>query len=71
MSRCSKHHLTSYPGYIDSRLFVLYEGLPTLVYGPKAEEIHGYDERVNLTSLRRVTKTIALFMAAWCGVRRA
>lgn len=55
------------PGYIDSRLFVLYSGLPTLVYGPRTEEIHGYDERVNLDSLRKVTKTMALFIADWCG----
>ncbi|MFB2596157.1 ArgE/DapE family deacylase [Herbiconiux sp. P17] len=56
------------PGYIDSRLFVLYSGVPALVYGPKTEEIHGYDERVSLDSLRKVTKTIALFVADWCGV---
>jgi acetylornithine deacetylase len=56
------------PGYIDSRLFVLYEGLPTLVYGPKTEQIHGCDERTSIDSLRRVTKSIALFIAGWCGV---
>lgn len=56
------------PGYLDSRLFVLYEGIPTLVYGPKTEEIHGYDERTSVESLRRVTKSIALFIAEWCGV---
>lgn len=56
------------PGYIDSRLFVLYEGTPALVYGPKTEEIHGYDERTNVESLRRVTKSIAVFIADWCGV---
>ncbi|CDR05585.1 ArgE/DapE family deacylase [Streptomyces iranensis] len=56
------------PGYIDSRLFVLYSGLPTLVYGPRTEEIHGYDERTHLESLRKVTKTMALFIAEWCGV---
>ncbi|WP_159708604.1 ArgE/DapE family deacylase [Arthrobacter sp. 18067] len=55
------------PGYIDSRLFVLYSGLPTLVYGPRTEEIHGYDERVSIESLRKVTKTMALFIAEWCG----
>jgi hypothetical protein len=25
------------------------------------------DERVNIVSLKRVTKTIALFIVAWCG----
>lgn len=56
------------PGYLDSRLFVLYSGIPALVYGPRTEEIHGYDERVELESVRRVTKTMALFIADWCGV---
>ena len=42
--------------------------MPTLVYGPKSLDIHGFDERVHLESLRRVTKTIALFIAQWCGV---
>jgi len=32
----------------DARFFGLYGGIPTLVYGPKAEHIHGYDERVSL-----------------------
>lgn len=58
------------PGYLDSRLFVLYSGIPALVYGPRTEEIHGYDERVNLESLRKITKTMALFMADWCGVTK-
>lgn len=59
------------PGYLDSRLFVLYSGIPALVYGPRTEEIHGYDERVELESVRRVTKTMALFIADWCGVTPA
>lgn len=59
------------PGYLDSRLFVLYQGTPSLVYGPRTEEIHGYDERVNLDSVRKVTKTMALFLADWCGVAKA
>lgn len=54
--------------YLDARVFVLYDDTPALVYGPICERIHGFDERVNLESIRRITKTIALFMAAWCGV---
>jgi len=30
--------------------------------------LHGADERVNLDSMRQVTKTLALFIAQWCGV---
>ncbi|HEY8296033.1 MAG TPA: ArgE/DapE family deacylase [Micrococcaceae bacterium] len=59
------------PGYLDGRVFSLYGGIPTLVYGPVSEAIHGYDERVQLDSVRRVTKSIALFIAEWCGVREA
>lgn len=56
------------PGYLDARVFVIYGDMPTLVYGPKSLDIHGFDERVHLESLRLITKTIALFIAQWCGV---
>ena len=56
------------PGYLDARVFTLYAGIPSLVYGPRSEDIHGFDERVHLESVRRVTKSIALFIADWCGV---
>ncbi|SDE05414.1 ArgE/DapE family deacylase [Rhodospira trueperi] len=57
--------------YLDGRVFVLYQDTPCLVYGPRAEAIHAFDERVSLASLRRVTGTIALFIADWCGLERA
>jgi acetylornithine deacetylase len=56
------------PGYLDARVFVIYGGMPTLVYGPRSEDIHGFDERVHLESVRLITRTIALFIADWCGV---
>ena len=56
------------PAYLDGRVFVLYGDTPALVYGPVCERIHGFDERVHLESVRQVTKTVALFMAEWCGV---
>lgn len=55
------------PGYLDARVFAIYGGRPCLVYGPTAERIHGFDERVSLSSLERVTGAIALFVAEWCG----
>jgi acetylornithine deacetylase len=55
------------PGYLDGRVFVLYDDCPCLVFGPRSENIHGFDERVSLDSLKRVTKTIAAFIAEWCG----
>lgn len=55
-------------GYLDGRVFVLYDDCPALVYGPYSENIHGFDERVSLSSLKRVTGSIALFVADWCGL---
>lgn len=52
----------------DARFFGLYSDTPALVYGPKAERIHGFDERVDLESVRRVTQATALFIADWCGL---
>ncbi|WP_343039428.1 ArgE/DapE family deacylase [Microvirga makkahensis] len=55
--------------YLDAAVYSVHAGIPSLVYGPIAENIHAIDERVSLPSLRRVTKAIALFAASWCGVR--
>ncbi len=54
----------------DARFFGLYADAPALVYGPSAEAIHGFNERVNLDSVRRTTQSIALFIADWCGLER-
>jgi acetylornithine deacetylase len=54
--------------YLDAAVFSVHGNIPSLVYGPVAENIHGIDERVSLSSLKRVTKTLALFAAGWCGV---
>jgi len=59
---------TTFPAYLDARVFALYDNTPSLVYGPTCERIHGFDERVEIESIRRVTQVIALFMAEWCGV---
>lgn len=55
--------------YLDAAVYAVHAGMPSLVYGPVAENIHAIDERVSLPSLRRVTKAIALFAASWCSVR--
>ncbi len=54
----------------DARFFGLYADTPALVYGPLSEDIHGFDERVSLTSMRKITQGMALFMADWCGVEK-
>lgn len=51
----------------DARFFGLYTNTPALVYGPRAEAIHGFNERVEIESILRITKTTALFIAGWCG----
>ena len=58
------------PAYLDARVFVLYGDTPCLVYGPHSDNIHGFDERVSLTSVRQVTGAIALFIAEWCGLEK-
>ena len=55
----------------DARFFNLYGGIPATCYGPRAERIHGIDESVDLASMRDVTRVLALFMAAWCGLEPA
>ena len=57
-------------GTTDARFFGLYQGIPALVYGPRSRDIHGFDEAVEIDSVRRVTKTIASFIAQWCGLQR-
>ena len=52
----------------DARSFHLYGGTPAVCFGPHAENEHGVDERVSLTSLVRTAQAIALFIADWCGV---
>jgi acetylornithine deacetylase len=59
--------LTGASGGLDAR-FGHYFGVPSLSYGPTGGNYHGVDEYVDLPSLMRVTKTLALFIAEWCGV---
>ena len=56
-------------GTTDARFFGLYDDTPGMVYGPKAHNVHGFNECVELESVKRITQTIALFMADWCGVK--
>lgn len=54
----------------DTRFYGLYYGIPAFCYGPAAQNIHGFDERVSLESLQRTTEVLALFVAEWCGLNR-
>lgn len=54
--------------YLDARVYALYDQIPTLCYGPSAQNVHGFDERVSLASVKRITTAMALFVAEWCGL---
>ena len=54
-------------GLNDARFYALHYGIPAFCYGPRAEGVHGFDERVDLRSVRDTTVVIAGFIAAWCG----
>lgn len=56
------------PAYLDTRVYALYDQVPALCYGPTSRNIHGFDECVDLASVKRITGTMALFVAEWCGV---
>lgn len=56
------------PAYMDARVHALFEGIPSLCYGAKSYVSHGIDECVEIDSLQRVTLSIALFIAEWCGL---
>ncbi len=55
-------------GYLDTRVYALYNRIPALCYGPVSRNIHGIDECVSLSSVKKITAAMALFIAEWCGV---
>jgi acetylornithine deacetylase len=61
----------TFTGLTDTRFYGLNHGIPSLCFGAKADQMHGFNEGVELDSLRKVTKTMALFVADWCGVELA
>lgn len=57
------------PAVTDCRFYGRYYGIPSLSYGSTGGGSHGFDEAVELASIRNVTLTLASFIADWCGVR--
>jgi len=51
----------------DARHFVR-EGIPAVCFGPRAEQIHGIDERVSLGSVVGTAQALGLFVRDWCGL---
>jgi acetylornithine deacetylase len=56
------------PAVTDSRFYGRYYDIPSLCYGAAGAGSHGFDEYVELDSVRSTTKVIAGFVADWCGV---
>ena len=54
----------------DTRFYGLNHGIPSLCFGASGAAMHGFNEYVDLASLRKSTKTMALFIAEWCGVEK-
>lgn len=52
----------------DARFYGLDFGVPAFCFGARMEGAHGFNERVDLASVKRVTKALALFTANWCGI---
>jgi acetylornithine deacetylase len=53
----------------DARHFVR-RGIPAVCFGPRAERIHGIDERVSRSSLVECARVLAHFVLDWCGENR-
>jgi acetylornithine deacetylase len=54
----------------DTRFYGLNAGIPALCFGASGAAMHGFNEYVDLESLRKSTKATALFIAEWCGVEQ-
>jgi acetylornithine deacetylase len=60
---------TILPAVTDCRFYGRYYGIPSLAYGPASTDGHGFDEFVDLESLKKATTVIARFISEWCGLR--
>ena len=54
----------------DTRFYGLNYDIPSLCFGASGAAMHGFNEYVDLDSLRKSTKATALFIAEWCGVEK-
>jgi acetylornithine deacetylase len=55
----------------DTRFYGLNYNIPSLCFGASGGAMHGFNEYVEVESLRKFTKATALFVAEWCGVEQA
>jgi acetylornithine deacetylase len=54
----------------DARHFVR-EGIPAVCFGPRAEQIHGINERVSISSMIETAQVLGLFIRDWCSLVRS
>lgn len=54
----------------DIRFFNLYYDIPATCYGPKAQRIHGVDEKVSIDSIERIAEVMCTFVQDWCKLRK-
>ena len=59
------------PAVTDRRFYGRYYDIPSLCYGPTGAESHGFDEYVDLDSVKQTTITIAECIQRWCRLRTA
>jgi acetylornithine deacetylase len=52
----------------DARSFQLSGGSPALCFGPRAENVHGVDERILLPSMLETAQVLGLLIRDWCGL---
>ena len=57
------------PAVTDSRFYGRYYGIPSLSYGATGSGNHGFDESVDIASIKTLTLTLVSFIADWCRTR--
>jgi acetylornithine deacetylase len=59
------------PAVTDCRFYGRYYGIPSLCYGATGVSNHGFDESVDLASVKHLTLALAHIIADWCGTVEA
>ena len=57
--------VTATAGTTDARFYRNQLGIPALCYGPRVENMHAADERVELASIVAGARTLARFLDSW------
>ncbi|MGZ4148883.1 MAG: ArgE/DapE family deacylase [Actinomycetota bacterium] len=60
--------LVATTGTTDARVFGTAGGIPSVCFGPYAEQAHGVGERVYLPSVVQTAQVMGMFVRDWCGL---